>query len=300
MNILGDILDAVAASERDKAEPREPKFYVSSFGTCLRRHVLMRAQVPGRPETPGELRNLRYRTILHNAVINDWQKAGILIVGDTGTRWTMSHQKTRASTALPDGFGCRVDAVVHACRDCDKHSKAINLAWGQVYNARIEGREDTVAVRRALGVLRHHRLLAVEVKTAHPNLINYTNRLPRPHNVLQARAGAWALSRLMGVELIPYLVYVPVGSAANVLEFDCSQPTDYADVLQEITRLQKAWDEYVSDGHLPDVKPLQLTTKRGQECLTTDWECQAAYCPYAPYEDGTYGYDGFHCEPLEP
>jgi hypothetical protein len=167
-----------------------------------------------------------------------------------------------------------------------------------------------IAEMGKLGLSRH-LLEMVEVKTARGNLIQYSDKLPRAHNVLQARTGSWAVRKRYGLEAAPYLIYFAVGSGAKALEFACGggAEDDYADVEREINTLQVEWAAYKKDGTLPPVKPLGVKVAKEKSnrvvFRVADWECNKLYCPFCTVVDRnqTDGIvrDGLGCcEPLMP
>ena len=294
-----DVIDAGVLARREEAdaEEREPKFYVSSFGTCHRKMVMQRAGIPGRPLTIDQMRNFEERGLLHDARVKQLaarpQRA--LVAADTGTPYAKAAAPTRLSDAFPEGFGCRADGIGHVACRCGHSPFTVTVHWGKM--ARLykmpELRDKAEASRR---YLQKHLLDVVEVKTAHANLINYSSTLPRPHNVLQVRAGAWAVRKLYGLTNIrPVLLYFAVGSGNRALEYVCGggESDTYEDVEREITTLQQEWALYQDEGLLPPCKPLTTKTKReGSNRVVfrvVDWECNDLYCPYA--------HNG--CNPLE-
>jgi hypothetical protein len=292
---FGDVIDAWVAEKRaiEDAKEREPKFYASDFGCCHKRMILKRAGVVGRPIGIDSQRNLEERKLFHDERVKQLFSKGALIAADSGTPYVRAAAPTRLSDGMPEGFGCRADGIGHLRCHCGHPPFPITVHWGKM--ARhwgLPGRE-RIAANGKLGLSRH-KLELVEVKTAHANLMNYASTLPRSHNVLQVRTGAWAARKLYGLDLTPYLVYFAVGSGARPLEFACGggPEDDYADVEREISTLQQEWAEYQTAGVLPDRKPLD--TKVGKEkthrvvSLVDPWECNALYCPYCVVTDRVF------------
>lgn len=294
-----DAIDAVILRDRAEADKSEhvPRFYVSSFGCCHRSMVLARAGVEGRPIDANDRRNFDERQMVHDDKVVKLKAAGVCVAGETGSAWTKDKQSTRLTDAFPEGFGCRADAVCHRGCDCDTGQLPLTMLWGRMVNFWPEPR--AIAAR---AILAKHELELVEIKTAHANIMNYASTLPRPHNVLQARAAAWAIRRKYELDLIPWLLYFGVGSSAAPLEFRCGggPEDDYEDVEREITSLQEQWDIYQREEILPVQKPLTTKDKKEKDqrvvFLVADWECSPGYCRYCVSDDDEYGC----CEPNLP
>jgi hypothetical protein len=298
-----DAIDAWVEHEREENEKveREPKFYASDFGTCHRKLMWKRDGVPGRPMTVDSMRNLEERGHLHNHRIHQLFSMGQLLTADSGSEYVKRVAPTRLSDGLPDGFGCRADAIGHLHCGCGGSTFSLRVHWGKMARlSRVPGMENKAEMsrRRLMG----HLLDCVEVKTSHPNQIRYAGNLPKPHHVLQVRTGAYAARCLYRLELRPLLLYFAVGSGAKSLEFVCGggKEDQYLDVQREIATLQQEWDMHQEDGSLPAKKPLMLTKRkdgRGKNAgqvafLEDDWECDTLYCPYCKVVERRMGEDG--------
>lgn len=280
---LADAYDEWVIEQRAKDDDLQSvlgydgNFRLSSIGLCPRKQIWQRAGIEGRPISQDTRRMFHERSILHDHHIAVWRRRGLAIA-----------REQRMDAALPDGYKGRLDAVCHIGCDCDSMSTVgyLQISWAQMVNAYTAG--DTATWKTIAHRINEHRLAVVEVKTTHPNIINYSARLPRPHNALQAQAYAWALERLYGISTEPYLYYIPVGGSGRPLEYALGR--DDTLVEQTVNSLLQTWMLYLEDpDSIPDRKPLMLKDRKEREnrilVMEQDWECSDLYCPYSGWPD---------------
>ena len=127
---------------------------------------------------------------------------------------------------------------------------------------------------------------AVEFKASHPNVMNYTDNLPKAHNILQAETEVYSLKG-MGIECKEYcVIYVSRGGGGK--PFECWRKVDWSklsvNVEMEISKLKNFKEEYDREGNLPPMLDRQLTLRKEKENqaikLEPNWQCNPQYCPF--------------------
>ena len=143
----------------------------------------------------------------------------------------------------------------------------------------------------------------IEFKAPHPNVINFSDSLPKPYHIMQAEAYVYALHE-MGIECDRYCVMnVPSGGTAMPVE--CWRDVKDIEALckrskNEFFKLLKAKKIYRETGELPPIIERELALNKAPKPkketkikivkevkLVSGWQCNEDYCPFS----------GVSCEP---
>lgn len=125
-------------------------------------------------------------------------------------------------------------------------------------------------------------IVVVDVKTVHPNITNYTDSLPKLHNVRQVQSYLYSCrggsQRRKGL-----LVYVPMGQG-QILPFEVEPDDEWvADEYEVLGTEWYIWASWLKAEYLPNPLPLveKTRTRKGEKVvmLEQSWEC--SYCPHA-------------------
>jgi len=274
-------------------------FRVSDLGTCHRRMILKRSGQSGRPMRVEKRRFFRHRILPHDDIVRGLYWSGHVVA-----------QEFDVSPGLPAGFSGHADLLLHNADECCGRTAKGNLRirWGQALRM-IHIGEPESALYPLLEELAEHSYVLCDVKTANPNIVNYSDSLPRSHNVAQLTGYLMGLKRMLCDEYIHWdisarLIYVPMGEG-QLLE--CDVPPRWLDTAREMQQLTHEWDDYPLDvglePQLPDVLPLATTDKRdGPHKIVfrvSPWQCSDQYCEYCEYEDQSEP-DSFCCRPNRP
>lgn len=135
---------------------------------------------------------------------------------------------------------------------------------------------DNLAGRADIIAIGHGEVVIVDVKTVHPNITNYTDNLPKEHNVRQVQC---YLSAYKGPRR-GLLVYVPMGQG-QILPYEVEPDDGW--VTKEYLQLSVEWLLEYTDKALPAPLPLaeKVRTRKGEKIvlLEQSWEC--SYCQLA-------------------
>ena len=288
---LTEAFDAYVERQYQKHEllfPRVPTFRASEMGFCRRASVLRRAGFVGRPITMEKKRFFYFRTTLHDHFLQGLRSQGRALV-----------REVDISPGLPMDFSGHLDAICHAA-DCECGLGGIGnmgIQWGRMVRLRKSG-DDEEWQEIAASLVRHKYRL-VDVKTTHPNLVNYSHKLPKAHNILQVQTYTRGFRQMFSPfdwQMTLGLVYIPMGEGRIL---DCEVEDDPLAVSREMTALRQGYDDFKNAGQLPPVLPLAVTDKKeGQNRVlfyTTPWQCSEQYCAYCRWGEGDEC-----CEPSAP
>jgi len=293
---LTEAYDEYVLEKYLKKEDRErpQTFRTSDLGTCHRRMVLKLANVEGRAMTPEKRRFFRHRTILHDDYLRGLRARGRVVI-----------RELDVTPGLPDGFSGHLDAIVHS-RTCGcglGGRGALTILWATMAKQRLAGDERW---RDAAAQLVAHEYRLIDAKTTHPNIVNYTDSLPKPHNVQQVRGyekGFRGMFPGFDWELKLSVVYIPMGEGKMVR---CDIPagdTDWVD--REMWALTLQWNDYCDLGLYPAPLLIELKDKKeGPHRVifrVTPWQCSEQYCPYCRYaSESADSEEAVVCEPSTP
>jgi hypothetical protein len=301
-----DYLDWVEARRAKKDESfasYAPKFWMSSVGTCPRQQVLNRAKVSGRPMTRNKIRFFADRTAMHDLRIQGWWDQGRALTADVeeqvvqdGKLVIVKHGFS-LTKYLPEDFGGRPDIIGHRQPVTTLTTNHLRFCFQRMVGLKDIGDSRWTVYR---DMLREAGVDVTDNKTANPNLVNYSASLPKKKDIGQTATYAHCLNDEfgLGIEVIR-LVYTPVGSASDDLEYEIDLPSKgHLGIEADREFLVASWGEYLASPEedpwkrpLPSVLDLVLEPKnetyqrqgvkypRNALFVEQSWEC--GYCKYA-------------------
>lgn len=258
------LADLYAAYMGDDEGRRPSGWRCSGLGGCLRQQLLLRdPEKPLAKLTMKRRRMFRHRTIVHNDHVESYRPVAVAIELDV-------------SEALPGVAKGRLDALLHMDCPCGEWTTpSVNARLGALVTAAVNGGVSD----RNLDEINEHRLTLVDTKTAHPNLVNYGDTLPKHEHCMQVGGYALALE-LVGVFLARAMVdYIPVGSQAEGMEYVVDRLPEYMEAARsEWNALDEWWEVYPSE--LPPVMPLEIVVANRGTALMLRQAWQCGYCDY--------------------
>ena len=261
------------SQKRDKEYGKRDTFRASSMGTCKRSQVMKMAGLHGRPMTDEKRRFFHSRTLLHDDFVRAMRHQGLAAATEIDV-----------SAGLPEGHSGRADLLMHHEDECGCGMSGkgnLQIQFARAMNLLTAG-EDAEAV---LEPLRRHKWELTDVKTTHPNLVNYAHNLPRAHNCQQVRTYGLALRNLTGFDLTLSVTYLPMGEG-RPMHYMVDQ--DEAGVARELNELRMDWSAWQTSGTLPE--KLDLVVKDKKEgphrvlFYVPAWECSEQYCEFCRFE----------------
>lgn len=259
------------------------RFRASALGSCPRQQMMTRTGWPKQEMSLGSRRMLHDRSVVHNEHVQAWEWVGIAVA----TEHRMTHRfRTGAPSEGVRGYAGQFDALLHVdC--CDLPIRNLRTAWSVVTRYR-----DTMprVALEAVKELRKHRLTLVDAKTVHPNIVNFTDSLPKEPHLKQLTYYAMSLHDDPGLDVHTMLSYIPIGG--QTAEIEC--PFDWNDYEGSVTAEMEAMDLWwrrwkrdkrhgvaFIDRTLPPVIELvwKKPDKEGRLRLVQAWDC--GYCDFA-------------------
>lgn len=210
MKRLNSTIDRRLRREREQRNKRfqwyAPQFYASALGSCWRKAILDRlgASLPA-PMTASKIRMFDDRETLHDKRTHAFE--------DEDHAIAVEHS---LSYALGKDWGARLDAIIHECEECGARGEDLRRVWDTMAGLHRAGVEEWTAARDWLA---RHELSVTDVKTMHPNIIRYTDELPREGNVRQVLGYIYHVFMVYGLTTKGRLYIVPSGGESQDLEY---------------------------------------------------------------------------------
>ena len=306
------------------------RFYVSSLGSCPRKQVLQRDNVPGRPMTRKKKRFFEDRSALHDLRVQAWWDKGLALTADLpeGHR-DRETARFRLTPYLPEHFGGRPDIVDHGADP--KDAEYLRGCFRRMLQAHAQGE----GWERYAEELRQVGVSVADAKTSRPGQAKYVKDGPKLKDLGQVSRYAHCLNDAFALGVTEVrIVYCMIGSEEDDFEHVVPLPdkgetgieADEALLVEYWVRYMNSPQEDPWQRDLPPVMPLEVEVAkesyerdkkklwRDSIRLRTHYDCDG-YCPYSDHgcapvksklqkgdllgvvqEDGTWVYASDLCE----